>query len=90
MALDDTDLEALVSEAAAILDTAARPFVEGHRADSAVPWHDRFHHSGVVAPAMPMPRSGSSAAPRPHDRVRRDLSAALAPCQAADGGSLHR
>jgi myo-inositol-1(or 4)-monophosphatase len=36
MALDETDLEALVSEAAAILDAAARPFVEGHRADSAV------------------------------------------------------
>jgi myo-inositol-1(or 4)-monophosphatase len=36
MALDDTDLEALVSEAAAILDAAAKPFVEGHRADSAV------------------------------------------------------
>jgi myo-inositol-1(or 4)-monophosphatase len=36
MALDKTDLDALVAEAAAILDTAARPFVEGHRADSAV------------------------------------------------------
>jgi myo-inositol-1(or 4)-monophosphatase len=36
MALDETDLDALVSEAAAILDAAARPFVEGHRADSAV------------------------------------------------------
>jgi myo-inositol-1(or 4)-monophosphatase len=36
MALDDTDLDALVSEAAAILDAAARPFVDGHRADSAV------------------------------------------------------
>ncbi len=36
MALDEIDLDALVSEAAAILDAAARPFVEGHRADSAV------------------------------------------------------
>jgi myo-inositol-1(or 4)-monophosphatase len=36
MALDEADLEALVSEATAILDAAARPFVEGHRADSAV------------------------------------------------------
>jgi myo-inositol-1(or 4)-monophosphatase len=36
MALDDTDLDALVTEAAAILDVAAAPFVEGHRADSAV------------------------------------------------------
>jgi myo-inositol-1(or 4)-monophosphatase len=36
MALDETDLDALVSEAAAILDAAARPFVEGHRADSAI------------------------------------------------------
>src|ERR1051325_9324622 len=36
MALDDTDLEALVYEAAAILDTAAKPFIDGHRADSAV------------------------------------------------------
>jgi myo-inositol-1(or 4)-monophosphatase len=36
MALDENDLDALVAEAAAILDTAARPFVEGHRADSAV------------------------------------------------------
>ncbi|MDT5247217.1 MAG: monophosphatase, partial [Mycobacterium sp.] len=36
MALDKTDLEALVAEAAAILDAAATPFVEGHRADSAV------------------------------------------------------
>src|SRR4051794_24969409 len=36
MALDENDLDALVAEAAAILDTAARPFVEGHRADSVV------------------------------------------------------
>ncbi|HET7666868.1 MAG TPA: inositol monophosphatase [Mycobacterium sp.] len=36
MALDETDLDDLVTEAAAILDDAARPFVEGHRADSAV------------------------------------------------------
>src|SRR5258708_28019040 len=36
MALDETDLEALVAQAAAILDAAARPFIEGHRADSAV------------------------------------------------------
>ena len=37
MALDETDLDALVSEAAAILDEAAEPFVSGHRADSSVP-----------------------------------------------------
>ena len=36
MALDEADLDALVSEAAAILDEAAKPFVSGHRADSAV------------------------------------------------------
>ena len=36
MALDETDLDALVAEAAAILDDAAEPFVAGHRADSAV------------------------------------------------------
>jgi myo-inositol-1(or 4)-monophosphatase len=36
MALDETDLDALVAEAAAILDAAAGPFVEGHRAGSAV------------------------------------------------------
>lgn len=36
MALDTADLEALVAEAAAILDDAATPFVEGHRAESAV------------------------------------------------------
>ena len=36
MALDETDLDALVAEAAAILDAAAKPFIEGHRADSAV------------------------------------------------------
>ena len=36
MALDDTDLDALVTEAAAVLDAAAVPFVDGHRADSAV------------------------------------------------------
>jgi len=36
MALDETDLDALVSEAAAILDEAAIPFVSGHGADSAV------------------------------------------------------
>ena len=36
MALDETDLDALVSEAAAILDAVAKPFVEGHRAESAV------------------------------------------------------
>jgi myo-inositol-1(or 4)-monophosphatase len=36
MPLDETDLDALVSQAAAILDAAAEPFVSGHRADSAV------------------------------------------------------
>jgi myo-inositol-1(or 4)-monophosphatase len=36
MAIDETDLDALVSEAAAILDDAAKPFVSGHGADSAV------------------------------------------------------
>ena len=36
MALDEADLDALVAEAAAILDAAAKPFIAGHRADSAV------------------------------------------------------
>jgi myo-inositol-1(or 4)-monophosphatase len=36
MAMDTGDLDALVAEAAQILEDAAGPFVEGHRADSAV------------------------------------------------------
>jgi myo-inositol-1(or 4)-monophosphatase len=36
MALDDADLDALVNEAALILDAAAKPFIAGHRAESAV------------------------------------------------------
>lgn len=36
MALDDTDLAGLVAEATVILDVAAKPFIEGHRAQSAV------------------------------------------------------
>ena len=36
MALDEADLDALVAEAAAILDEAAKPFIAGHRAESAV------------------------------------------------------
>ena len=36
MALDEADLDALVTEAAAILDDAAKPFIAGHRAESAV------------------------------------------------------
>jgi myo-inositol-1(or 4)-monophosphatase len=36
MALDEADLDALVIEAATILDSAAKPFIEGHRAESAV------------------------------------------------------
>jgi myo-inositol-1(or 4)-monophosphatase len=36
MAPDAADLETLVAVAAAILDDAAKPFIEGHRADSAV------------------------------------------------------
>ena len=36
MALDEADLDALVTEAALILDDAAHPFIAGHRADSAV------------------------------------------------------
>jgi myo-inositol-1(or 4)-monophosphatase len=36
MALNEADLGALVSEAAAILDAAAEPFIAGHRAESAV------------------------------------------------------
>src|SRR5690625_5289366 len=36
MAPDTADLDALVAEAAKILDVAAKPFIEGHRAGSAV------------------------------------------------------
>jgi len=36
MALDEADLDALVAEAAVILEEAAKPFVAGHRAESAV------------------------------------------------------
>ncbi|MGZ5392705.1 MAG: inositol monophosphatase family protein [Mycobacterium sp.] len=36
MALDTADLDGLVAVAAKILDDAAKPFIEGHRADSAV------------------------------------------------------
>lgn len=36
MALDTADLDALVTEASKILDEATKPFIEGHRADSAV------------------------------------------------------
>ncbi len=36
MALDAADLDALVAEASLILDAASKPFVAGHRADSAV------------------------------------------------------
>src|SRR6187455_1814029 len=36
MALDTADLDGLVAVATTILDDAAKPFVEGHRADSAV------------------------------------------------------
>jgi myo-inositol-1(or 4)-monophosphatase len=36
MALDEADLEGLVAEASVILDAAAKPFVAGHRAKSAV------------------------------------------------------
>jgi hypothetical protein len=50
----------------------------------AVPWHDRFHHSGLVVPAIPMPRMRSRGAHRlgraqnqqTDDRLRR---AALIP-----------
>jgi myo-inositol-1(or 4)-monophosphatase len=35
-AVDSVDLGALVAEASAILDAAAKPFIAGHRADSAV------------------------------------------------------
>src|ERR1700755_2844104 len=37
MPLDGTDLDALVSEAAAILDDAVKTFISGHGAASAVP-----------------------------------------------------
>src|ERR1700680_5348244 len=36
MALDEGDLDALVSQAAEIRGAAAKPFIEGHRAESAV------------------------------------------------------
>src|SRR5690349_23145923 len=36
MALDTADLDGLVAVATKILDDAAKPFIEGHRADSAV------------------------------------------------------
>jgi myo-inositol-1(or 4)-monophosphatase len=36
MALDETDLDALVSQAAVILDEAVKPFISGHGAESAV------------------------------------------------------
>jgi len=36
MAVDEVDLDALVAQAADIVDAAAKPFIEGHRAESAV------------------------------------------------------
>ena len=36
MTADDSDLDALIATASAILDEAARPFIAGHGADSAV------------------------------------------------------
>ena len=36
MTLDEADLDALVAKASVILDEAAKPFVAGHRAKSAV------------------------------------------------------
>ena len=40
---------------------ASRGETNGRTAPTqAVPWHERFHHSGVVLPAMPMPRTHAS------------------------------
>ena len=52
--------------------TAASPGEANSRPvpTQAAPWHDRFHHSGAVAPAMPLPRRRSSVAGRRDDRIR--------------------
>jgi hypothetical protein len=50
---------------------ASRGETNGRTAPTqAVPWHDRFHHSGVVVPAMPMPRTRSRWPSWPDDRIR--------------------
>jgi hypothetical protein len=51
---------------------ASRGETNGRTAPTqAVPWHDRFHHSGVVVPAMPMPRTQPSCRGRPDDCMAR-------------------
>jgi hypothetical protein len=50
---------------------ASRGETSGRTAPTqAVPGHDRFHHSGVVVPARPMPRTRSRGRSRRHDRIR--------------------
>ena len=51
MALDENDLDALVVVAAAILDEAAKPFLAGHRAQSAVA---KKGNGKARAPAAPV------------------------------------
>jgi hypothetical protein len=53
---------------------ASRGKTNGRTAPTqAVPWHDRFHHSGIVAPAMPMPRAQQSRRARQDDCIARTM-----------------
>jgi hypothetical protein len=52
---------------------ASRGETSGRTAPTqAVPWHDRFHHSGVVVPAMPLPRTHSCAPADADDSYPRE------------------
>jgi hypothetical protein len=55
------------------------------RSHSPVLWHDRFHHSGLVVPAMPMPRQRLPCAVANHRRSERQQARERRP-QPGKGG----
>jgi hypothetical protein len=57
----DADVTGRATASVGHRTAASRGETNGRTAPTqAVPWHDRSHHSGVVVPAMPMPRERSS------------------------------
>jgi hypothetical protein len=73
----DADVSGRATASVGHRTAASRGETNGRTAHTqAVPWHDRFYHSGVVVPAMPLPTVPIAASPPGHDgRVSRRSAA---------------
>ena len=70
----DADLTGRATASVRCRTAASRGETNGRTAPTqAVPWHDRSYHSGVLVPAMPMPRAQKSRRARRDDCIARTM-----------------